>query len=106
MSQSFSLDCGASSLQVAFSRIDLAILHAILKQLYPSLYPLEPIKSVAEAEAIRDRACLIMRIVFWANDEKPRVVPRSDFLGEIQGALEKLETERDALVCRYTNEQE
>jgi hypothetical protein len=42
------------------------LLHVVFKRLYPDCCPKDPIKTIAEAEAIQKKSALLMGIFLWA----------------------------------------
>ena len=102
MTALYRFSCASGSVRVSVSRIDELLLHVVFKRLFRDCYPKEPIKTIAEAEIIQDKSALLMRIFFWAPNDKPKEVPTGPLRRETRDVLEEINRDRDPLFNRYT----
>jgi hypothetical protein len=87
---------------VSVSRIGEFLLRVVFKRLYPDCYPKEPLRTLADAEAIQKRLPLLMKIFFGAAGDKPRAMPSSTLMRDTQAMLDELKSDCNLLFCRYT----
>jgi hypothetical protein len=101
MPTSYRLSCGAAMPPFTLTSIDERILRVVLAHAFPE--PPAPERfGVAEIEAYREKVILLRRIFFWANSDKPRMVPRDKLLEETTVALRELDRDSNHVMYLYS----